>query len=178
MKNVCLLNADIDIKTLRSELDMKNGWEKWSTNMKGHGPAFKHSSRQALFGQIANPIADIYSNYKELPKFLLWFVETYGGEIKKASYYLIPVGRKIVKHRDGSTFSKDKDRFHLVISGSYAYTVSEDRGETQEDEKNVFKEGELWWFDNKKYHEAENNDTVDRISLVFDVYKSNWRDMI
>ena len=172
MKNVYRLKTDIDIKPLYNEIDMKNGWQKWSPNMSGHGTAFKYSSRQSLLRHKDSSPTEVYPNYKKLHKFLSEFEDIYGGKVIKASYYIIPVGRKISKHADLGLEKRfeEADRFHLVISGSYVYTV--------EAERNIFKEGELWWFDNQKQHEARNNNTIDRINLVIDVENCNWRETI
>tara|TARA_B100001750_G_C15195120_1_gene440809 strand:- start:15 stop:533 length:519 start_codon:yes stop_codon:yes gene_type:complete len=172
MKNVYRLKTDIDIKPLYNEIDMKNGWQKWSPNMSGHGTAFKYSSRQSLLRHKDSSPTEVYSNYKKLHKFLSEFEDIYGGKVIKASYYIIPVGRKISKHADLGLEKRfeEADRFHLVISGSYVYTV--------EAERNIFKEGELWWFDNQKQHEGRNNNTIDRINLVIDVENCNWRETI
>ena len=42
--------------------------------------------------------------------------------------------------------------------------------------KEEYKEGELWWFDNKKLHGSYNHGDKDRIVLIFDVgsYKKIW----
>ena len=58
-------------------------------------------------------------------------------------------------------YYKTRDRYHLSLQGRYSYTV--------EGEKHIIKPGTFFWFDNKKYHEAENISDVDRITFVFDL---------
>ena len=65
---------------------------------------------------------------------------------------------------------KNKDRFHLVLSGKYSYKV--------DGEKNIFEEGDLWWFDNKKMHGSHNIGTKIRLILVIDVCNSHWRSLL
>ena len=170
MKNVHRLKTDIDVKPIYNELDMKNGWEKWSPDMIGHSPVFKHSSRQILLRHADASPTEVYSNYKELHKFLSWFEIIYGGEIVKASYYILPLSKKVDTHEDGSIWHKNKDRFHLVLSGKYSYKV--------DGEKNIFEEGDLWWFDNKKMHGSHNIGTKIRLILVIDVCNSHWRSLL
>ena len=38
-----------------------------------------------------------------------------------------------------------------------------------DDEEARMHEGELWWFDNKKPHEASNESDADRIHVIFDL---------
>ena len=36
------------------------------------------------------------------------------------------------------------------------------------------RQGELWWFDNKKPHESFNRSDEERIHLIFDLLPSGW----
>ncbi len=72
-------------------------------------------------------------------------------------------GCKVYPHIDRGAYYEKHDRFHLVIKsedGSYLRT---------EEEEIRMKEGELWWFDNKRIHEAYNDSAGDRIHLIFDL---------
>jgi mannose-6-phosphate isomerase-like protein (cupin superfamily) len=123
----------------------------------------------------------LYFKHPNLHKFFLWFTKTYGGKIARAVYYTTPPKYSVKKHRDAlpdgqeTRFEKralheNKDRFHLVVSGEYVYTVH--------DEIECFRKGELWWFNNKMYHSSFNHGKITKINLVFDVAGSNWREMI
>jgi hypothetical protein len=129
----------------------------------------------------------LYFKHPNLHKFFLWFTETYGGKIGRAIYYTTPPKYGVKRHRDALPDGQEtrpqkkrlygnKDRFHLILSGKYEFTVGQDRsigGETL-----VFSKGELWWFDNKMYHSSFNHSDEDKINLVFDVAGSNWREMM
>lgn len=69
-------------------------------------------------------------------------------------------GDQVYPHYDKGEYYIDKHRYHLVLSGYYDYNVD---GETQ-----VFSAGELWWFDNKKFHHSVNRTPMPRIALCFD----------
>ena len=118
---------------------------------------------------------ELYFKHPNAHKFFLWFTETYGGKIARAIYYTTPPKYAVKRHRDALPDGQEtrplkkilygnKDRFHLIISGKYEYTV---HGETQ-----VFSKGELWWFDNKMFHSSYNHGNVPKINLVFDVADS------
>jgi len=123
----------------------------------------------------------IYFKYPNLHKFLLWFVETYGGKVARAIIYNTPTKKGVLKHRDALPDGQEtvprkiklhgnKDRFHLVISGKYNLDIDS----TVES----LSKGELWWVNNKEFHSSYNHDDVPKINLVFDVEGSHWRDMI
>jgi mannose-6-phosphate isomerase-like protein (cupin superfamily) len=101
------------------------------------------------------------SNHYECIYFLNWFEKMYGGKIYRAAMSHMPAGGKVHLHKDGGEYYENKDRFHLVLSGYYDYTVD---GETQR-----FGAGDLFWFDNKKIHSSINATPIPRISLIFDV---------
>ena len=93
--------------------------------------------------------------------FLNWFEKTYGGKLYRVSIVHLSAGGKVYPHIDIGDYYKNKNRFHLVLSGYYNYTVD---GETQR-----LGAGDLFWFNNKKIHSSANATPIPRISLVFDV---------
>ena len=110
--------------------------------------------------------AEVYHKYNECVYFLNWFEKMYGGIIKRVSIAHLPAGGKVYPHTDYAVASwrlpgDNKDRFHLVLSGYYDYTVG--------DETRRFGAGDLFWFDNKKIHSSINATPIPRISLIFDV---------
>ena len=127
-----------------------------------------------------------YEKYHQCRKFFDWFTKQYSGEIMRAAIVLLPPDSVVYPHPDGEPHRKDKDRFHLVLSGYYDYTIHSDKmgtigsfegwGPAQETVK--FCAGDLWWFDNKKVHSARNVSPLPRITIIFDVFNCAWRDRI
>ena len=116
-------------------------------------------------------MVDSIDQFPNTQKFLIWFINEFGGELARVGFYKLIPKRGVLEHIDSGIYYEDKDRFHLVISGKYIYT-------TNRDNKEQYNEGDLWWFNNKVLHGSYNNGTIVKISLVFDVYKSNWRKMV
>ena len=114
---------------------------------------------------------DYIDQFPHTQNFLTWFINEFGGEFARAMFYKLPPKRDVRIHKDTGVYFKDKDRFHLVISGKYYYIVNKE-------DKKEYNEGDLWWFNNKTWHKSYNHGEIDKINLVFDVYKSNWREMI
>ena len=113
------------------------------------------------------PWPEHIDRFPECDGFLKWFVEEYGGELHRAVLVKLDIGASVGLHRDGGRYYKDKDRFHLVIQGEYLYTVNE--------ESMIYKQGDLWWFNNKKPHKSTNISNQERVALIFDVKGSTWR---
>jgi len=103
---------------------------------------------------------ELYYKYDECVYFLNWFEKTYSGKIRRAHIAHLKVNGKVYPHIDGGEYFKNKDRFHLGLSGYYDYTV--------EDETQRFGAGDLFWFNNKKMHSCINATPIPRISLIFD----------
>jgi aspartyl/asparaginyl beta-hydroxylase (cupin superfamily) len=64
---------------------------------------------------------------------------------------------------DGGDYYRIRDRYHLVLVSAIGSPMA------CGDEEAVMREGELWWFDNKKPHEAFNRSDEGRIHLIFDL---------
>ena len=110
---------------------------------------------------------NFYNARPKCVEFLNQFVSKYGGEVHRVSLVLLPPKAEVTPHADTGTYYKNKDRFHVVIQGEHMLQVGTD--------VQKFKQGELWFFDNKQVHSARNNNDTDRIAMIFDVTNSNWR---
>ena len=110
---------------------------------------------------------NFYDARPKCVEFLNQFVSDYGGEIHRASLVLLPPKAEVFSHIDAGTYYEGKDRLHITIQGEYMMQVGTD--------VRKFKQGELWFFDNKKIHSTRNNTNIDRITMIFDVSNSDWR---
>ena len=109
-------------------------------------------------------------NYYPVFEFLNNFTKQYGGVLYSVSIVFLPKNHVVYPHIDGVRCNKqytkyylNKDRYHLVLDGSYKYTVN---GQTK-----LYNKGDLWWFNNKKIHSSFA--ISDRIALIFDVLHNN-----
>jgi hypothetical protein len=109
-------------------------------------------------------------DYPKCLEFLDWFENKYGGMITQVAIVHLSPNGKVYPHIDREVWLQDKDRFHLVLSGYYNTVVS--------DKNEMFSAGDLWWFDNKQRHYVDNASPLPRISIIFDVKDSNWREII
>lgn len=131
-----------------------------------------------------------YKNYHQCRKFMNWFTREYSGEIMRSAIVLLPTNSSVYPHWDGEPFKKDKDRFHMVLSGYYDYTIHYSNPNNEKgiegsfegwgapEETVKFCAGDLWWFANKKVHSARNTSPLPRIAMIFDVFNSDWRNRV
>ena len=86
-------------------------------------------------------------------------------EVKEMGRVLIvnlrPSGH-VIKHNDQGTYADHYSRFHLVLkSNKHSF-------QTCGDEEKRFEVGDVWCFNHKKLHTADNVGTTDRVHIIFD----------
>ena len=68
----------------------------------------------------------------------------------------------VTKHNDQGTYADHYQRFHLVLK------TNQWCSQTCGNQKQKFEVGEVWWFNHKKIHTADNVGTTDRVHIIFD----------
>ncbi len=74
----------------------------------------------------------------------------------------------VFRHVDSGSYYFIRDRFHLVLS---SVAGSHLRSGPEEVEMH---EGEIWWFNNKEYHESRNSSGEWRIHVIFDLLPTRY----
>ena len=92
-----------------------------------------------------------------------------GGTLGRATLVaLLPHGR-VFPHVDAGAYYRIRDRFHLVLRSARGSPLA--AGE----ERVMMRPGELWAFDNKARHWADNPSDEPRVHLIFDVLPAPGR---
>jgi hypothetical protein len=91
------------------------------------------------------------------------FAEAQDAVLGRAKIVCLPAGRRVYPHIDRGDYYAVRDRFHLVLRSARGSWLK------AADEEIRMREGELWWFDNKQLHEADNDGDQDRIHMIFDL---------
>ena len=86
-----------------------------------------------------------------------------GGLPGRAKIVNLPPRKRVDPHIDRGAYSLVHARFHLVLRSTQGSMLRAG------DEKQLLRNGELWWFDNNQVHEAWNDGDENRIHLIFDV---------
>lgn len=171
MKNIRILIDNIDIsKVLKEVNSYPDNWN-FDTRRQRFLKYHEHTETINLVqGYDPDPkVRDVrdshtyrptklYDYYPETIKILKSFFPV---GLSRIAIIKLKAGKRVHPHFDGGKYYEVRDRYHLVLTGSYEYFVG---GESQQ-----VSPGMLFWFDNKKVHSAFNNTTEDRISVIFDV---------
>ena len=92
-----------------------------------------------------------------------------GGTLGRATLVmLLPRGR-VFPHVDTGAYYRIRDRFHLVLRSTRGSPLAAG------DETVVMRPGELWAFDNKARHWADNPSEEPRVHLIFDILPAPGR---
>lgn len=116
--------------------------------------------------------SDFYSSkFPAIKNFMDEFIDIYGGKLYRLIVIKLPLNKTVDKHIDTGKYYHTKDRFHLIIRGKYIYNMEGLRPV-------LFKEGQLWFFENQVVHWSKTIGNIDRYALIFDVKDSNWREFV
>ena len=109
---------------------------------------------------------------RKFPRTLAWcesVADTLSGTLGRATLVaLLPHGR-VFPHVDAGAYYRIRDRFHLVLRSARGSPLAAG------DERIVMRPGELWAFNNKARHWADNPSDESRVHLIFDVLPAPGR---
>lgn len=103
-----------------------------------------------------------YPFFQKTYSFLESFADGLGGQLTRVMVVSLKPQGYVSPHIDQGRYYLNKNRYHLAIKTKGSVNIC--NGERQ-----VYYEGDLWWFDNKKIHEAYNDSPEERIHIIFDV---------
>ena len=105
-----------------------------------------------------------YINIKPFLDFVESFASSIGnGVVRNTTLVNLLPGKEVYDHYDSGCYYMIRDRYHLVL---YSPLGSK---QIFENEEFRFKQGEIWWYNNKLHHNAFNESDDSRIHLIFDV---------
>ncbi len=172
MKNFKLMVRNINVNGFKTELGAFGF--SWSDTRAKAIPL--HKDTLSIFLRSANPLpgeeirdcerdrkTEFYILFPKLTTFLEDFSVGLKGSLARVNIVSLKAKGRVFRHYDAGKYYKKRDRYHLVLQ-------SEGSRMKCGDEEVVWREGELWWFNNKLEHEAY-NDSVDteRIHVIFDI---------
>ena len=170
MSNFKFIEQDVNIaKILKQVLDNPADWQAVSSYKNIEGDLKPYGFLPLVMAMVKHSGDDpkntemqartpLYDKYTEIRK---WLRQRNITTTSRAAFFRLKPGGTVGRHIDDGTYYLTRDRFHLSLQGSYRYTV--------DDEVHIIKPGTFFWFDNKKYHAAENVSDIDRVTFVFDL---------
>ena len=87
----------------------------------------------------------------------------WGATLGRATLVSLQPRSRVFPHVDAGAYYRIRDRLHLVLRSPGGSPL------VAEDETVVMREGELWVFNNKVEHSAENRSEQARVHLIFDL---------
>ena len=172
MKNIEIVESNVDIENIKQNIISKP--ENWSYNTHRQRNIFVQKNTESIpliNGAIEGPFSQgkfndsnlltktkLFAQYPEIIEFLTL---KFPSKINRVSIVKLLPKSIVYPHIDLGKYYVDKDRYHLVIQGTYFYGVG----------MNIIRAtpGTLFKFNNKKIHWSANLTDQERISVIFDV---------
>ena len=187
-KNFALIKAGVDVGPMLEEIDGQPQLWDADTRRQTNIQVQRETSNIPLRG-VLKPIPEgINQNnwhpncrtpYADrCPRIYSWveqFVKELGGDVSRISIVRLNPHGRVYPHIDEGDYYKVRDRYHLVLRSPGGSEMNSGGEEV------VFRDGELWWFNNKAVHDAFNSSAEGRVHVIFDVLPSRpapfWADL-
>lgn len=177
-----LIRSGIDVAPLLEEIDSQEQAWLMATGRQDKIRAQRDTNTIFLRSAVPRPDLNINENQETFPgpavtqfpralAFLTAFAAEMNCELSRATIVRLKPKSRVFRHIDQGSYYFLRDRFHLVLR-SAAGSVLMSGGETVR-----MQEGELWWFDNKQFHESYNESDDWRIHYIFDLLPAEYKDV-
>lgn len=182
MKYFKLVRSGIDVAPLLEEVTAQE--QAWLADTGRQDKIRVQRDTNTIFLKSAVPRPDLHINENQetrltaasklFPKALALmtqFAEEMNSTLSRATIVRLKPRSQVFRHIDEGSYYFLRDRFHLVLR-SPTGSVLMSGGETVR-----MQEGELWWFDNKQFHESYNESDDWRIHYIFDLLPADHSDI-
>jgi outer membrane protein assembly factor BamB/orotate phosphoribosyltransferase len=179
LKYFRLIRSGIDVSPLLEEIDSQE--QAWLIETGRQDKIRVQRDTNTIFLRAAVPRPDLNVNENQetrlmpvaerFPRALAYMTEfavEMTCHLSRATIVRLKPRSQVFRHIDQGAYYFLRDRFHLVLR-SPAGSVLMSGGETVR-----MQEGELWWFDNKQYHESYNESDDWRIHFIFDLLPAEY----
>ena len=176
MKNFERIKSDIDVRPLLTELQQQSEYWDQYTGRQDKVTVQAETQSIPLRGVPNSAIGNrercnVHESRftrasRDFPKtvaFIRGFAEERNAQLARAKLVNLPSGSRVYRHRDRGEYYRSRDRYHLVLC------TGEGNALICGGEQVFMRSGELWWFNNKQFHESYNDTDDDRIHLIFDL---------
>jgi hypothetical protein len=158
MKYFKLIRSDIDVAPLLEEIRSQE--DAWLIDTGRQSKIRVQRDTNTIFLRAAVSRSDLNINEnqetrltsvsKQFPRalaFMTEFAREMNCHLSRATIVRLKPGSRVYRHIDEGSYYFLRDRFHLVLQSSAGSVLSSGGEQVR------MREGELWWFDNKQYHE-------------------------
>ena len=183
MRHFTRIDQEVNVEPLLAELDAAP--EMWFADTSRQRKIRCQRNTRSIFlraprkplppgAKNANDVHEsrVARSARKFPRTLAWcesVADTLSGTLGRATLVaLLPHGR-VLPHIDAGAYYRIRDRFHLVLRSAGGSPLAAG------DERVVMRPGELWAFNNKARHWADNPSDESRLHLIFDVLPAPGR---
>jgi outer membrane protein assembly factor BamB/orotate phosphoribosyltransferase len=182
MKFFKLIRSGIDVAPLLEEIESQE--QAWLMNTSRQEKIRVQRDTNAIFisGAVRRP--DLNANENQESKlteasrlfpraieFMAGIAADMNASLSRATIVRLKPHCQVPSHIDAGSYYFIRDRYHLVLNSPKGSIM------LCGDEKVCMQEGELWWFNNKQYHEAANESDEWRVHYIFDLLPDIYRHM-
>jgi aspartyl/asparaginyl beta-hydroxylase (cupin superfamily) len=175
-KHFALMKADVNAGSLLNEISHQAELWTLNTSRQDNVRVQRETNNIHLRGAV-KPVPDgfhlndwhptrktgLVERFPEIYGFVERFANEVKGKLSRLTIVRLNPNSRVYPHIDEGEYYLVRDRYHLVLRSKGGSEM------ICGDERVVFQEGELWWFDNKAPHEAFNQSDEGRIHVIFDV---------
>jgi outer membrane protein assembly factor BamB/orotate phosphoribosyltransferase len=174
MKFFKLIDSGIDVIPLLTEIQSQNRAWLLDTTRQDRIRVQRDTNSIFVRAQVRRPdlpanenqesrFTPVSKSFPHCVAFLEAFAKKMNAGLSRATIVRLKPNSSVLPHVDLGSYYFIRDRYHLVL-----YSTDGSRL-TSGDEQVRMQPGELWWFNNKQYHEAHNESDEWRIHLIFDL---------
>jgi outer membrane protein assembly factor BamB/orotate phosphoribosyltransferase len=116
-------------------------------------------------------LTSVSSLFPKALAFMTGFAQEMECHLSRATIVRLKPKSQVFRHIDEGSYYFLRDRFHLVLESSLGSVLMSGGEQIR------MQEGELWWFDNKQYHESYNESGEWRIHYIFDLLPADYSDL-
>jgi aspartyl/asparaginyl beta-hydroxylase (cupin superfamily) len=169
-----LIRSGVDVGPLLEEVRKQEQAWLFDTSRQDKIRVQRDTNTIFIRGAVRRPDLDINENqesrFTEVSKlfpnavvFMTEVAKEMNSHLSRATIVRLKPQSHVLRHTDAGSYYFLRDRYHLVLQSSTGSLM------ITGDERVRMREGELWWFNNKQYHEAHNQSDEWRIHYIFDL---------
>ena len=182
MKYFKLIRSGIDVAPLLAEIRSRDGDWLLDTGRQNKIRVQRDTNTIFLSSAVPRPdlninenqecrVTSVGRNFPRALAFMTEFAQEMNCHLSRATIVRLKPESQVFRHIDEGSYYFLRDRFHLVLQSSTGSVLMSGGEEVR------MQEGELWWFDNKQYHESYNESGEWRIHYIFDLLAADYCDL-
>ena len=182
MKYFKLIRSDIDVAPLLEEIHSQEHAWLAETGRQDKIRVQRDTNTIFLSAAVHRPDLQVNENQEtrltplsnSFPRaltFMTEFAEEMNCVLSRATIVRLKPKSQVFRHIDIGSYYFLRDRYHLVLRSAMGSVLMSGGEQVR------MQEGELWWFDNKQYHESYNESDEWRIHYIFDLLSADFADL-